>query len=265
MLIVSFSAVGGFAGIAKNPLVSLLVLAVVAAITVPMMWLSYISNRRQPILVEIEKASSDAAQDGRLAHEPTILRASTGKVAFRTIFIVVAAATFLYIGFLQPGVCRVISIAAYAPLLLWSFAISALCLFVPERLVIEPAGLTHARLWLVRHWTWDEVRDIKLVKQQIPLIGWFVKRRPSMSLYFRRYQPEGHATGPALGGFESIWRMSGDEVADLLERARARWSTPAGASFVPVPKTYRLYIRTIITFALIGGVTWMWYAQPCAK
>ena len=265
MLIIAFYTVGGFAGIAKNPAVSLLTLAVVIVITTPMMWLSYIKNRRQPILVEVAKIPPDVSQDIRPEHEPVILIASTWKSLLRTLFIGIVGGIFVYIGFLQPGLCRVISIAAYAPLALWSFAISAICLFLPERLTIDHSGLTYSRLWLIRHWTWDEIRDITLVKRQIPLVGWFLKRRPTASLYFKRYQPKDQLTGPAQAGFGSIWRMSGDEIAELLETARARWSTPAGLTFVRVPKTYRLYIPTALTLAIVGGIMWMWYAQPCVK
>lgn len=174
---------------------------------------------------------------------------------------------YVAVSLAQPGICRVVSLGAYSPFLLVGLFISVTPVVKPERLVLARDGLTYSAPWRKRHWSWDEIRDIKLVKSQspIPFVRWFWRARPASSIYFTVFQPPGHARGPARYALRSVWAFTGDEVASLLETARRRWSTPAGVGFVPAPGLYGEYMRTGLPLAVVFGTLWMWYAQPCAR
>ena len=172
--------------------------------------------RRDPIIVSVGEVASVLTANDRLRQPPIVLTAARWKTLLRVIYIAFVGSIFIAISFLQPGVCRAVSLAAYAPLVIWSFGTAAICLWRPERLELRPEGLRHVWLWLDRRWTWNELRDITLIKRQIPFFGWLFRKRPTVSLYFKRYQPAGQATGPARAGVRSVWSESGEDVAQLL-------------------------------------------------
>lgn len=265
MIVIFFTSQGGLAGLAREPEVSFAVFAILVLISAPMLWLNYRRMRRDPILVPVAPSEPATPADVRLKNPPIILIASRWKTAARCVQIVIISVLFIAVSLAQPGVCRLVSLVSYGPVVLWSFAVSVMGLWLPQRLELRPEGLTHVWLWRERNWTWNELRDLTLVKSQIPIFGWIFKNRPTSGLYFKRYQPEGHAFGAARAGFSSVWRESGQEVSKLLEAARIKWSTPAGNAFVPVPMRFRSYLWTGAVLAIMAGVVWMWMAQPCAN
>jgi hypothetical protein len=261
ILVVSwFMIAGGVAGIVKDPLVQLSALAVMVLICAPISWLTYRRMLRNPIAVAAGTASPEAVARMGLDHAPAAFAAERWKVLISTLYILAIAAIFATVGLLQPGVCRTASLAATVALFGWPIVSWAASLFVLPALTISRDGLTYANAWRSRTWAWDEIRDIKVSKPNLRFLG-----RLSEGVYFRRYQPPDHLEGPARAGFRAMWAMSGDELGALLNTARERWSTPLGASFVPVPTRWRAYVPMVIRMGVIAGMLWLWYAQPCGR
>ncbi len=265
LLITFFFSLGGVAGIARQPVVSGMVLAIILVVGAPILWFTYRSFRRDPTITPVEFTPADVfgppARDGA----PMEFVGSTWKALAWAIYLAAVFSLFLNFSFREPGVCRAASLTFVVPFALWSIATLFACVVRPERLTIAQDGLTHVWLWRSRHWTWDEVRDIRMVKQNIPFVGRFLKRRPVASIYFKRYQPPGRAGGRARVSFRSIYKVNGYELASALESARAEWLTPAGESFIPVPRTWRSYFPTAIVLVVVGALMWIWYAHPCGR
>ncbi len=259
-----YAALGGSAGVSRDPGVSLAAAAIMVAITVPLLWLTYRRLRRQPIIVPITETKPNISLAEQLNYPPVVLMASRWKLLGRATFAGVVTAIFIGISLAQPGVCRVVSVGLLGPFLIWAFLLWALSLWRPNRLTLAPEGLSHQTIWTAHHWTWDEVRDIRLAKRNIPFIGGFFKKRPTASVLFKRYQPEGQIGGAAQVGVLSIWKMSGDDLAALMEAARSKWSTPEGTSYVPIRGFFKTYYPIIAIMALMAGLYWMWFTQPCA-
>jgi hypothetical protein len=263
LLITTFSSLGGFAGIARAPVVSAIILAIMLVVGVPWLWLTYRRYRRDPIIAPVETTRSDVFGPRPLDVAPMEFVGSTWKALARAAYLAAMFSLFTGLFFEQPGACRVAGLSFVVPLALWSVAIMLACAIKPERLSIAREGLTHVGLWRTRHWGWDEVRDIRMVKQRIPIIGRFMKRSPVASIYFKGYRPPGHAGGRARVGFRSIYKADGYELASALDSARAEWSTPAGAAFVPVPQSWRRYLPMGIMLAISGALAWIAIAHPC--
>ena len=262
LLINTLFSLGGFAGIARAPAASAIVLAVVLVGGVPSLWFTYRRDRRDPIIAPVETTLVDVFGPP-LDGAPVEFVGSTWKVLARAAY--VAAACSVFAGFFleQPGVCRAAGVSFVVPLALWSVVTLLACAIKPERLTIAREGLTHVWLWSTRHWGWDEVRDIRMVKQRIPIIGRFMKRSPVASIYFKPYRPPGQTGGRARVAFRSMYKADGYEIAGALDSARAEWSTPAGAFFTPVPQTWRSYLSAGVWLAIVGALTWIAIAHPC--
>jgi hypothetical protein len=263
MLIIAFISLGGVAGIARAPGISAIFLAVLLVIEAPLLWLTYRRYRRDPIITPVEPTQSDVFGPPELDGGPMEFVGSTWKLLAWTIYLAAIFSLFIGWSLKEPGACRVASLSLVLPFALWSMAIILACLVRPERLTIARDGLTHVWLWRTRHWSWDEIRDIRMVKRSIPFIRRFLKRSPVASIYFKTYRPPGRPGGRARVGFRSIYTVNGYELAGTLESARAEWSTPAGQAFVPVPRTWRSYLPTSLAIAAIGALMWILYAQPC--
>jgi len=267
MLVICFNTVGGFNGIARSPGVSLGVFAIVLVIAGSLGWRDYRRLRDDPIMVEVAEAEPGRDLSHRLDQPPVVLVASRLKSSVRPAFMVAFGAIWVGLSLAQPGVCRVVSLTAYLPFLMIAFVMSVSCVLKPERIALAPEGLTYLAPWGNRHWSWDQIREIKLVKTQIsiPFIRWFRKGRPSRGIYFKVFYPAGAVRRRSRYGLGPVWRYSGDELALLLEAARTKWSTSAAAELLPPPWFDLSRLHTIVLMMVCFGTVWMWYAQPCAR
>ncbi len=265
LLVIWFFSGGGIAGIANDLFVQLTVLGIAVVISVPISWLTYRRMMRNPIVVAAGEPSPTALAQVDLDHAPVTLVAERWKVIVSTLYGLAIAAIFVTIGAVQPGVCRVISVAGLVALFFWPLVSFAVCIFILPTLTLSRDGLSMKTPWWTRSWTWDEIRDIKITKVTIPFVGRLFARRPDQSIYFRRFQPSDRLTGPAQAGFRAMWSLKGEELGAVLNAARERWSTSLGQSYVPVPKTWRTYIAVTLRLAVTAGILWLWYAQPCQR
>ena len=263
LLMIWFFGGGGIAGIASDPFVQLSVLGIIVLISIPVSWLSYRRMMRNPIVVAAGEPMPATLAQVRLDHAPVTLIAERWKVVAWTVYVLAAAAIVVAIGWLQPGVCRMISVAGAVALFFWPLASFTVCVFTLPTLTLSRDGLSMATAWQVRSWSWDEIRDIRITKGTVPFVGRFLRKRPSQGIYFRRFRPADRLTGPAQAGFRAIWNLSGDELGAVLNSARERWSTSLGKSYIPVPKTWRTYVAVTLRLAAIAGILWLWYSQPC--
>jgi len=259
LLGISFQHLGGLDGIQSDPTMSLSVVGMMALVSVPVLWLSYRRQKREPMFVELEEPTPNSDDSAHTTSAPQVIVASRWKAAVRCLLFMPSMFIIALVGLAQHGVCQVAIMAVWTPVLLSGFVTAAAGILFPERLVIAAEGLTRTTAWRTQRWTWNEVRHVTLIRTRIP----FTQKQLSIGVTFQRYAPADSARGAWRHVFHPIWPMGNDELADTLNRARAQWSTNAGASFVPVPKSPLYYMRTAGLYVAIGLTLWVLIAGPC--
>ena len=264
-----FYSVGGVAGIANDPVIALSVLAIMVVIAIPIYWLSYRRWRRYPLLVEVPETPVSAPNDARFEQVPLVLAASRWKILAWIIVTGAFLAFILAIGNAQPGVCRAVSLLALGPLFVWNFFSWLILLFTIPRLIFSADGLALETPWRSRRWTWDEIGQVRVAKTYvpIPIIAWLAKGggRVSLSVSFKRRAPDGNTVGIPQAGFRSIWKLSGEDLGELVNSARRRWSSSAAASWQPVRASVSYYLRAYAPMALIALFFAVLYMHPCGR
>lgn len=260
---VYFTSAAGPASFEQDPKIGLATLAILLLIAVPSLWWAYRRARRNPTVVRIEEQAAVASTQGSL-DKPVVLTASRWKILAYTVFLAGFGALGAGFLFQQTGVCRAAGAVTILPFLAWNGFIWAWYLLKPPQITLSSDGLNYTAANTSKHWRWDEVRDVAVQKIGVPgVFGWFIKRRPSLFVTFRRYSPPSAADGPPTGAFRSFWKMSGEDLGALLTAAHVKWSTRDGKEMIPVPKTYRYYLRTAVLVAIIIGLLWMMETSPC--
>ena len=103
------------------------------------------------------------------------------------------------------------SFGAAAGLVLFAFP-----LVIPNRLVIEPAGMTVSGILGTRTWRWSQVGDFKTISRprQSDVVGFNLTEKN------HRFDPTETADRTLPGG----WPLTTDDLAELLNGASNRWA-----------------------------------------
>jgi hypothetical protein len=256
VLVVCWIVAGG--GVAKDLPIHLAVLGIMIVISVPFSWLTYRRLMRRPIVVAAAEPSPAIAARLGLEHTPVTLVAERWKLLVWALYTFAFVVLFVAISLFQPGVCRAVSLASAVALFGWPLVSVVFCLFALPTLTLSSDGLKLKNPWRSQEWRWDEIRDIKVTRPNLRLLG-----RLSEGIYFRRYHPPGASGGPARAGFRAIWKPVGEELGAILNTARDRWSTSAQSTYVPVPIKWWQYAPVVARLALMATILWLWYGQPC--
>jgi hypothetical protein len=260
LLVSWFLAAGGIDGIRRDPLIQLATLGIMAIVTLPVSWLTYRRMLRNPMVVPAGDPSPATIAQVGLSNGAVTLVASRRKVLLNVFYLVAWAGVVVTISLLQPGACRVVSVAATMALCCWAVGTWVSFLFVLPTLTFSRDALTLMTALRTQSWTWDEIREIKVTRPNSRLLG-----RLSDGIYFRRFQPPDRLAGPPRVGFRAMWNLTGEELGATLNAARARWSSSTANSYLPVPTTWRTYATVVIRLGVIVGIMWLWYSQPCAR
>jgi hypothetical protein len=233
------------------------VIGIVVATALPFLWFRYRRLKREPIYEEVRDPGPTAQSGGQLDKTPLVFAASRIKVITLLAFSVLTFSVGAMWLWAQPGVCRVIGIATTAPFMAFALMMAVVGAIVKERLEITPQGLTHSTFWRSRSWSWDEIRNITLLKLRGFGFAW------TSGIVFNRFSSDRYATGQARVMLRPIWPIASDKLAELLNVARLRWSSSKGASFVPVKKGVSHYLPLAITWLIVGIVLYLIIGRPC--
>ena len=246
-------------GVLRDPVMSLMFIGVCVLIAVPVLLFQYRRQQREPIHVEIEDPAQGAPSDARLDSAPVVLVASRGKVAILLIAAIASIGLLALFMWGQPGVCRVAGIGSLVPFVVFAIVFAALGLLKPERLEIAHQGLTHVTFWRLSFWSWDEIRNITVIKARMFGSTW------TSGIWFNRFADTASSPGPAHPALRPVWPIASDELAALLNEARLRWSSARGPTLVPVKTPIADRILAALPFVPMGLLVWLMIAHPCGS
>ena len=253
-----YQSLGGIEGMQRDPTVSLGVIGIVVLISVPFFWFRYHRLQREPIYEAVRDPEPTAPPDSQLDRTPLVFVASRLKILGLLLFSVLAFSVVALMLWTQPGVCGVVGIATTAPFIVFTLAMAVIGLVVLERLEITPEGLKHSTFWRSRLWSWDEIRDLTLIKGRAFGLSW------TSGIVFNRFSSDRYASGPARIMLRPTWPMASDKLADMLNRARLRWSSPKASEFVPVRKGLSHYLPAALAWLFVGIMLYLLIGRPCA-
>jgi hypothetical protein len=253
-----YQSLGGIEGIRRNPSVSLGVIGIVVLIAIPFFWFRYRRLKREPIYEEVRDPEPTAPPDSQLDKTPLVLAASRLKILALLILSVLAFSFVALMLWTQPGVCGVIGVATTAPFIAFTLVMAVIGLVVLERLEITPQGLKHSTFWRTRFWSWDEIRNLTLIKGRAFGFAW------TSGIVFNRFAADRYTTGPARVMLRPTWSMASDKLADLLNRARLRWSSAKTSTFEPVQKRLSDDFPAALAWLFVGVMLVLLIGRPCA-
>jgi hypothetical protein len=253
-----YQSLGGVEGIQRDPARSLSVVGIVVLISAPFFWFRYRRLQREPIYEAVRDPEPTAPSDVRLDNTPIVFVASRPKILALLLLSVVAFSVAALIFWTQPGVCRVLGLATIAPVFAFTLAMAVVSLAVLERLEITREGLKHSTFWRSRFWPWDEIRDLTLIKARAFGRSW------TSGIVFNRFSADPYASGPARIGLRPTWPLASEKLADLVNQARLRWSSPTASEFFPVRKGVLHYLPAALTWLFMGLMLYALIERPCA-
>ena len=252
----AYHTLGGIEGIRADPYMSLAVFAITLLICFPVFWFRYRRMQREPIYEAVPEPAPDAALDILLDNTPIVIVSSRLKMLVLLVVLVLAIVVSAAMVWTQPGVCRVGGMVVTAPFFGFAVLTGLIRLVMLERLEITPEGLRHTSFGWSRFWPWGEIRDLTLIRAR-GAFSWI------SGITFNRFSPEQHAAGPARVVLRPTWRMASDKLADLLNRARLRWSSPLASTYVPVKKSFAHYAPMVLTWLFACGMLYLLMVRPC--
>jgi hypothetical protein len=106
-------------------------------------------------------------------------------------------------------------------------AVAAFSIVNPERLILEPSGVTWKRLWGTRHLIWDDVERFH--------VGHASSRKVVFYNLSQRYLWEHPRRGAPLCQLGTSWEKNARELADLLNSAKAKWGEDRTPGYPDLP------------------------------
>jgi len=255
VLLAFYKTMGGIDGIRSKPGESLIVAIIAAFSMVWVFWFRYRKLEQESPYVAVPDPAPGAPADARLTGVQFVLVASRSKMLAVLAGSALGAAVISLVMWAQPGVCRAIGLASFAPFYALSLATFAGGMIRPERLEIAPWGLKHITFWRTRQWPWEEVRDVTVIKT--------LRGAWTSGIAFNRHASGASQAGPTRPMFRAVWPIPTEEVAKLINDARSRWS-PAGASgLAPARKRLTDYITLALTWGAFAILIVLMMLRPC--
>lgn len=171
---------------------------------------------------------------GSLDQPPITVRSSQSTSLLMLLIAVVLVAIFIQM-MKDPEQSRLVVwlglvlFAACIPLFAWR-------LIRPDILILAPDGITWRSLLRTVHWSWDDVQGFRAYKPAPKAISKHVgfDFTPSYHAGSSGLRQAAKALTGVEGSLGGGWEIDAAELADLLNRARARW---AASSPSAVPRT----------------------------
>jgi hypothetical protein len=252
-----YKTMGGIEGMRRDPAEALFVGIFALLVMIPVFWFRYRKLERESPHIPVADPQPGAPADARLSSLAHVIAASRPKIAGLLAVLLVGAAGAAWAMWSQPGACRAVGLASFGPFILLGIAALVANLIRPERLEIAPWGLKHVTPWRTRQWPWEEVRDVTVIRSRTEGGSW------TSGVYFNRYVSDSSAPGAARPTFRALWSVPADEMARLMNEARARWSQPGATWLVPARKGIADYLPLTLIGACVAVMMIILVMRPC--
>lgn len=251
-----FHSLGGVEGIRRDPSIAAFAFCFVLLALIPFFWFQYRRLQREP-MYEAVSDNQIAPPNDPLERTPTILVASRLKNLVLLLVSVVGFSFGALLFWRQPGLCGIAGIASTAPIMAFALTIGVAGLISRERLEITRQGLKHTTFWRSQSWSWDQIRDLTLIKARGFGFSW------TSGIAFNVFSSDPYASGPARVTLRPTWPIASNELADMLNRARLQWSSATAAHLYPVRKNWMHYLPMALTWLYAGGAVLLYMGRPC--